>query len=63
MPAVTGRAVPHRVDDKPLVWLHGEIKSPPFSAEGQVRALLALGASPRDVGKAFSAMIASAKAG
>jgi phage-related protein len=24
--------------DKPLVWLHGEIKSPPFSAEARVEA-------------------------
>ena len=24
--------------DKPLVWLHGEIKSPPFSPEGRVEA-------------------------
>ncbi|MGQ0715160.1 MAG: type II toxin-antitoxin system RelE/ParE family toxin [Gemmatimonadaceae bacterium] len=24
--------------DKPLVWLHGEIKTPPFSAEGRVEA-------------------------
>lgn len=23
---------------KPLVWLHGEIKTPPFSAEGRVEA-------------------------
>jgi phage-related protein len=24
--------------DKPLVWLHGEIKTPPFSAEGRMEA-------------------------
>ena len=24
--------------DKPLVWLHGEIRTPPFSPEGRVRA-------------------------
>lgn len=24
--------------DKPLVWLHGEIKSPPFTAEARVEA-------------------------
>jgi phage-related protein len=24
--------------DKPLVWLHGEIKSPPFSAEARLEA-------------------------
>ena len=24
--------------DKPLVWLHGEIKTPPFSAEARVEA-------------------------
>src|SRR5262249_140224 len=25
-------------DDKPLVWLHGEIKTPPFSAEARSEA-------------------------
>jgi phage-related protein len=25
-------------DDKPLVWLHGEVKSPPFSAEARLEA-------------------------
>jgi phage-related protein len=25
-------------EDKPLVWLHGEIKTPPFSAEGRIEA-------------------------
>jgi phage-related protein len=25
-------------DDKPLVWLHGEVKSPPFSAEARTEA-------------------------
>jgi phage-related protein len=25
-------------DDKPLVWLHGEVKSPPFSAEARIEA-------------------------
>lgn len=25
-------------DRKPLVWLHGEIKTPPFSTEGRVEA-------------------------
>src|SRR5881396_1881480 len=24
--------------DKPLVWLHGEVKTPPFSAEGRIEA-------------------------
>ena len=24
--------------DKPLVWLHGEVKTPPFSAEGRLEA-------------------------
>lgn len=24
--------------DKPLVWLHGEIKTPPFSADGRLEA-------------------------
>ena len=24
--------------DKPLVWLHGEIKTPPFSREGRIEA-------------------------
>jgi phage-related protein len=24
-----------RAEDKPLVWLHGEIKTPPFSREGR----------------------------
>lgn len=24
--------------DKPLVWLHGEVKSPPFSAEARIEA-------------------------
>jgi phage-related protein len=24
--------------DKPLVWLHGEVKTPPFSQEGRVEA-------------------------
>jgi len=28
--------------DKPLVWLHGEIKTPPFSTEGRVEAGLLL---------------------
>ena len=26
------------LDDKPLVWLHGEVKSPPFSAGARVEA-------------------------
>jgi phage-related protein len=25
-------------EDKPLVWLHGEIKTPPFSAEARIEA-------------------------
>ncbi len=25
-------------DDKPLVWLHGEVKSPPFSPEARIEA-------------------------
>jgi phage-related protein len=25
-------------DDKPLVWLHGKVKSPPFSAEARIEA-------------------------
>ncbi|MBI2247420.1 MAG: type II toxin-antitoxin system RelE/ParE family toxin [Armatimonadetes bacterium] len=25
-------------DDKPLVWLHGEVKTPPFSQAGRVKA-------------------------
>src|SRR5438093_1043666 len=28
--------------DKPLVWLHGEIKTPPFSAEARIEAGLLL---------------------
>lgn len=27
-----------RSADKPLVWLHGEVKTPPFSAEARVEA-------------------------
>lgn len=27
-----------RTSDKPLVWLHGEVKSPPFSAEARLEA-------------------------
>jgi phage-related protein len=27
-----------RAADKPLVWLHGEIKTPPFSKEGRIEA-------------------------
>lgn len=27
-----------RSTDKPLVWLHGEIKTPPFSAEARIEA-------------------------
>src|SRR4030067_783987 len=26
------------LDDKPLVWLHGEVKSPPFTAEARIEA-------------------------
>lgn len=26
------------LDDKPLVWLHGEVRTPPFSQEGRVQA-------------------------
>jgi len=26
------------VDDKPLVWLHSEVKSPPFSQEARLEA-------------------------
>jgi phage-related protein len=26
------------VDDKPLVWLHGEVKTPPFSVEARLEA-------------------------
>jgi phage-related protein len=25
-------------EDKPLVWLHGEVKSPPFSSAGRIEA-------------------------
>jgi len=25
-------------NDKPIVWLHGEVKSPPFSAEARIEA-------------------------
>ncbi len=25
-------------NDKPLIWLHGEIKTPPFSQEGRIEA-------------------------
>lgn len=25
-------------DDKPLVWLHGEVKTPPFSTEARIEA-------------------------
>jgi len=25
-------------DDKPLVWLHGEVKSPPFSSDARIEA-------------------------
>ena len=25
-------------EDKPLVWLHGEVKTPPFSGEGRLQA-------------------------
>jgi phage-related protein len=25
-------------DDRPLVWLHGDVKSPPFSAEARIEA-------------------------
>jgi hypothetical protein len=25
-------------DDKPLVWLHGEVKTPPFSADARIEA-------------------------
>ena len=27
-----------RIGDKPLVWLHGEIRTPPFSKEGRIEA-------------------------
>lgn len=27
-----------RIAEKPLVWLHGEIKTPPFSAEARIEA-------------------------
>src|SRR5947209_7766019 len=27
-----------RKADKPLVWLHGEVKTPPFSREGRIEA-------------------------
>jgi phage-related protein len=37
----TGPAL-HDPDDKPLVWLHGEIKTPPFSRAGRLEAGLAL---------------------
>jgi len=26
------------LDDKTLVWLHGEVKSPPFTAEARIEA-------------------------
>jgi phage-related protein len=26
------------VDSKPLVWIHGEVKTPPFSAEARIEA-------------------------
>ncbi|MGQ0633880.1 MAG: hypothetical protein ACT4QC_04665 [Planctomycetaceae bacterium] len=29
---------PSELTAKPLVWLHGEIKTPPFSAEGRQEA-------------------------
>ena len=28
----------YRVPSKPLVWLHGEVKTPPFSAQARVEA-------------------------
>jgi phage-related protein len=31
------------VSEKPLVWLHGEIKTPPFSREGRLEAGYLLG--------------------
>jgi hypothetical protein len=36
--------------DKPLAWLHGEIKTPPFSAEARIEAgvLLASPATRRE---------------
>ena len=38
--------------DKPLVWLHGEVKSPPFSAEARLEAgyLLRLLQQGRSIG-------------
>ncbi len=27
-----------RTEGKPLVWLHGEVKTPPFSAAGRIEA-------------------------
>jgi phage-related protein len=31
-----------KAPDKPLVWLHGEIKTPPFSREGRIEAAVLL---------------------
>ncbi len=36
--AKTQRAQPEIPERKPLVWLHGEIKSPPFTPEGRQEA-------------------------
>jgi phage-related protein len=35
MPALT---YIHFMADKPLVWLHGEVKTPPFSADARIEA-------------------------
>ena len=34
--------------DKPLVWLHGEVKTPPFSPEGRIDAGMLLRRLQRD---------------
>lgn len=35
--------MPLYINEKPLVWLHGEIKTPPFSKEGRLKAGFLLG--------------------
>ncbi|MEC4815506.1 MAG: hypothetical protein SAK29_19855 [Scytonema sp. PMC 1069.18] len=46
------------LDNKPLVWLHGEVKTPPFSPgysiELLIRAMLATGATLQEIGQVIA---------
>jgi len=41
--------VPENEQRKPVVWLHGRVKSPPFTSGGRIEAGLLLGLLPHEI--------------